>query len=245
MRTVSPSDADRDAQGNPIPRNWAWSGCHSAGGLMTHLLRLMNVPASSPKAYQWPQGSTQTGYHRGVNVPTERLALWHADDLYARDDLMDPSIDMATVYNLGLDYDVYRALFADPPKDANESSEQWTEFARWTGRIAVQNAAYSALYWCMFCIAQLQDVDPAADPWTTPSFLSSIKNQIAAKWHLTSADSDQLWSANEQKFRDKTSQFHAGHAVEIDAIALNEGVTSGWAAFFLLERKHNEWLWQR
>jgi hypothetical protein len=187
----------------------------------------------------------ETGYHRGVDVPTEQLAFWHADDLYANLDLRDPSIDMATVYNLGLDYGTYKALFANPRQNAYDSSVQWNEFARWIGRIAVQNAAYSILYWFMYYTVQIPGEDLPTESCTEPNKLRTVKSKIMDTWRLTLADTTQLLCANEQKFRDKIAQFRADHAAEIAAVAANEGVTQGWAGVFLLERKYQEWMRQR
>jgi hypothetical protein len=236
MPVTNPSDPDLG------PRFWAWSGCHTAAPLIINLMRLLNIPAQLLKQYEWPEAAQETGWHEGVDFPVEELALWHADDLYAISSLKDPEIEPEAIYNAGIvDYTAYKELFADPPSSPQISSQQWAEYDKWLGGIAVRNATHNIFkfFWESILFDPSQDFQ--GDCQNNTDKLWRVKNQIERSWGFTHTEAITLLCDNEQVFRGRIAKFQQDHATETADLAASTSTDLEHAALNLYRQKYENW----
>jgi len=109
------------APGTPA-RFFAWSGCHSAAGLMVGMARCLNIPARSWATWE---NDGSHGTHHGVDFPTVRLFSKHSDDFYADTYLLDPTIEPSEIFEPEEDYEQERDRYTRPPTSGENRAGDW------------------------------------------------------------------------------------------------------------------------
>jgi len=109
------------APGTP-GRFFAWSGCHSAAGLMVGMARCLNIPARSWATWE---NDGSHGTHHGVDFPTLRLFSKHSDDFYADPYLLDPTIEPGEIFEPEEDYEKERERYTRPPTAGENRPGDW------------------------------------------------------------------------------------------------------------------------
>ncbi len=116
IRRVNPQQPDAR------PCFFAWSGCHSAAGLMVGLARCLNIPARSWDT--WENGG-EHGTHHGIDFPTLRLFSKHLDDFYAESYLQDPGIEPGEVFEPEEKYSLEKDTYTRAPQQGENRPASW------------------------------------------------------------------------------------------------------------------------
>ncbi len=132
-------------------KHWSWRGCQTAAGLMIHLTRLLLIPSSRLKLYEWVRPGAEA-YHGGVKFPTAGLGCYHVDSFYAIAALQDRRLDPLQIYNGGPDQTYSDYIFRYQVLDPNNQSDivhKATDYYMEEGRIALRNRAFEMQkrYW--------------------------------------------------------------------------------------------------
>lgn len=109
------------APGEPA-RFFAWSGCHSAAGLMAGMARCLNIPARSWATWE---NDGSHGTHNGVDFPTLKLFSKHSDDFYADTYLLDPTIEPEEIFEPEAAYEQERDRYTRPPTTGENRPAAW------------------------------------------------------------------------------------------------------------------------
>lgn len=196
-------------------RFWAWTGCGSASALMNWTARSVNIPAYGRMFFTKPQAG-----HGAIDFPSEKLIAWHTDIFYADAFLLDPNLNIMSLYNgLSGNYQKHKAKYANVPANSTEGEKKEALYYRELAEIALKEKAFAYVfsYW-----NQKQDFQKFAKIELLPIHMNFTQKQVNAlktKYEQGLKDAISNWKNKNTALIDQEMKKRNYHPNDRDVLA--------------------------